>query len=571
MTDSRLFVPALSESELVQQLRVSNLVLGELPDRIHLLCPTCLQEATYRFPTATDIFGTYRCKGDCSCASVFELLKYFHLHEIDALVMPKVFLRAGDTATIVEILTKELQATELFFQFGGCLSKIEKTGREFRLSTMNEPALFLELASRFRFFKFDARSNRFLPADVPERIISTLLKAKLKSFPKVLSLTNQPTISEAGELCLKTGYSKESQLYGAFSESDFEDLDREISRSEAQASMDFLLSLIDEVPFASDTDIFATVSAMMTAVFRPCFVAAPFIFVNALDSSSGKTTLCDALVRLSTLGDVEKIIFHKDDGEFDRTLFSALRTTPGAVYFDNVTVDIRPIASFCTLLTHGQFAGRVIRTSDVETVQVRSLIVGNGNNIAILQDMIRRTLVIQLEAINSSTLRVFNKPSLFEYLRDHRNEVIKHVLVIVKAWFDAGRPQIANPLSSFQHWDACCRAPVLWLSGVDPLTRMLEAFEKAKPSRSHSRLLQILFESFDVRVFAVSDITKRVTPELEEELKNLGFFDEHGVNTRKVGKWLTHHAGSSLGGLRLVAVSPGQKIKKYRIEGMSNG
>ena len=553
----------------MQQLRLAKLVIKESKESVELQCPLCQGVATYYRPTAADVYGTYSCSGNCS--SVRQLLKHFHLSEVDAIVLPKIFLRAGDTATIIEILAKELQTTNLFFQFGGALTKIVQTGRDVSLTTMSEPALFLELASRFRFFKFDARANRNLPTDVPERIISTLLRAKLSSFPKVLSLSSQPMISESGDLSFKAGYNKENQLYGAFLDSDFAGLDRKISKDEAQSSMAFLLGLIDEVAFASEVDSFATLCAMLTAVFRPCFVASPFIFINALDSSSGKTTLCDGLIRLSTLGDVEKIIFHKDDAEFDRTLFSALRKAPGAVYFDNVTVDVRAVASFCTLLTHGQFAGRVIRTSDVETVQVRSLMIGNGNNIAILQDMIRRTLFIQLEAIDSSTLRVFNKPSLYEYLRDHRNEVIRHVLIIVKAWFDAGRPQVANPLPSFQQWDACCRAPILWLSGCDPLTRMLEAFERAKPSRSHSKLLRTLYELFQLTVFSVTDISKRVTPELVDELKNLDFYAEQGINTRKVGRWLMHHAGSSLGGLRLIAVSPTQKIKKYRIEDLSNG
>ena len=571
MTDPRLFIPAPKEPALLQKLRQAGLVISESGKEVRVQCPVCKHEALYCLPSqGNEVFGSYTCSGHCSCDSIFELLKHLELTEADALVLPKVFLRAGETATVIEILAKELQTTDVFFQYGGGLSKIEPRHDEAIVTNMTEASLFLELARRFRFFKFDARSKRNMPVDVPERILSTMLRAKVSDFPRVISLTHQPTMGLRGEVCFKPGYNPQSQLYGAFPFKEFHSLDRKISKEEAESSLAYLQGLVEEIPFDSEVDAIATISAMLTAVFRPSLVAAPFIFVNAFASSSGKTTLCDGLIRLSTLGDIEKIIFHKDDAEFDRTLFSALRKAPGAVYFDNVTVDVRPIASFCTLLTHGQFAGRVIRTSDVETVNVRALMIGNGNSIPILQDMIRRTLVIQLEAVDSSSLRIYNKPSLFEYLIDHRNEVLRHVITIAKAWNDAGRPRVSNPLPSFQEWDACCRAPIIWLTGMDPLSRMLEAFEKLNPSHIHAELLQVLFDIFHESVFSVSDISKRVTDSLLDELQKLGLSSEQVINARKLGYWLLHHAGSNLGRLRLIAVSPNQKIKKYRIEVLSN-
>lgn len=209
----------------------------------------------------------------------------------------------------------------------------------------------------------------------------------------------------------------------------------------------------------------------------------------------------------------------------------------------------------------------------MQTVQCRALILANGNNLRVCDDMVRRTLRIRLNIQDVSSPRNYTQPSLKDYLITHRDEVINNVLVIVKAWQDDGCCRSKTAFSSFETWDFYCRQPLLWLTSVDPLQRTLEAIDR-QFSEIHQtnhpieyQIFDSLYQIFHSSAFSVSDISRHITEELLNRLiKNSLATKEGEVNTRKLGHWLRHNSGKQIQGLKLGAIDSYKKVKKYTIE-----
>jgi putative DNA primase/helicase len=65
---------------------------------------------------------------------------------------------------------------------------------------------------------------------------------------------------------------------------------------------------------------------------------------------------------------------------------------------------------------------------------------------------------------------------------DNRGAYIRACLIIVRAYFLAGRPDKATPLASFEGWSNVVRSALIWLGQPDPVESMAVA-QEANPER----------------------------------------------------------------------------------------
>ena len=106
----------------------------------------------------------------------------------------------------------------------------------------------------------------------------------------------------------------------------------------------------------------------------------------------------------------------------------------------------------------------------VWSVLKRKCYSATGNNVTPLADMARRTLAIRLTPnCENPEARTFSR-DLEAYVIEHREEIIKAILTLVKGYFDAGCPipERLNKAGSFADWEKLARLPLLWLDVVDP-------------------------------------------------------------------------------------------------------
>jgi len=101
--------------------------------------------------------------------------------------------------------------------------------------------------------------------------------------------------------------------------------------------------------------------------------------------------------------------------------------------------DIKPYASLCSALTGEQMEGRLLGTSSTAALSTRTLFMSSGNNVRPLGDMIRRTIVINLDPrVETPSSRQFARPDLLNELRRDRTKYVTAALTVVQAWLASG-------------------------------------------------------------------------------------------------------------------------------------
>jgi putative DNA primase/helicase len=106
-----------------------------------------------------------------------------------------------------------------------------------------------------------------------------------------------------------------------------------------------------------------------------------------------------------------------------------------------------------------------------------ALIFLNGNNLAIVGDLLRRTLVGKLDAgVERPELRTFTTEDPVVVFKRERPQLVAAGLTVLRAYLAVGQPQSAGgTLDGFDEWCRLVRGALLWLCEDDPLKTIEEA------------------------------------------------------------------------------------------------
>jgi hypothetical protein len=108
---------------------------------------------------------------------------------------------------------------------------------------------------------------------------------------------------------------------------------------------------------------------------------------------------------------------------------------------------------------------------------------GSGNNIVIVGDLCRRTITATLDPrMERPELRIFTKDPVAIVL-EQRGKYVAACLTICRAYFAAGRPDLAAKLASFEGWSDCVRSALIWLGCDDPV-KSIEIAREEDPERT---------------------------------------------------------------------------------------
>ena len=123
------------------------------------------------------------------------------------------------------------------------------------------------------------------------------------------------------------------------------------------------------------------------------------------------------------------------------------------------------------LTARGGIGDRILGVSrTVEGLELRCCWYLSGNNVSPSKDAYRRWLVCNLiTALEHPEERGdLIIPDIIAYVREHRAEMVRAALVILKAHAAAGRPTGGwAPLGSFEEWDRIVRGAVWYATGRD--------------------------------------------------------------------------------------------------------
>jgi hypothetical protein len=481
----------------------------------------------------------------------------------------------GDRLTVVTALTTALKrwdGTRLFC-YGGVLAELK-------------PPAAVDPVLRDRFHSIVANLATCVTTSAkgeasytwPDHQTEGAVLSSAGEFAPLDRVSRAPFVRSDGTVCQHSGYDPESRTFLALDdgleslavpdEPTPEDVAAAVSLLRDEWLGDFMPSLPTPADRANLLGLF------LTPLIRGLVELAPLAVIDGLQPGVGKNLAADLLSILATGRPAQPLPYTRDDDETRKVITSAFRKGDELFIFDEAHVVEG--GSLARALTSITYQDRVLGVSTIAEFPNRITWTALGNNVRVNGDVARRVFRIRLapKAANPADRPEsdFRHPDLRAWTREHRGELLRAALVLVRAWFAAGKPAPAVPVAfgSFEQW-AKTVGGILAHAGVEGfLGNLVEWRSETDLDRAYwSAHLQWLADTFGVgATFTTADVTRKLQTARDPE-------PPPGLNdptvkgySRDLGAAYGNRAGRVIDGLilrRSEGVAHG-KVRRWSLE-----
>jgi putative DNA primase/helicase len=321
-----------------------------------------------------------------------------------------------------------------------------------------------------RWEQWDARAEGWLRKDAPRRVAQTYLARKDWRLPLLTGFIEAPTLAPDGRLIDRPGYDAETGLYLTG------DLRLPSVRIPGTKRRDFvvrclmpLVELTKSFPFASEADMSAALAMILTSLVRRLLPSAPIFGISASTPGTGKSLLANVCAVIATGREASAMGVGGDEIELEKRIDSALMDADSLILLDNISRSVRSDV-LCQVTTQPFKTARVLRESRKVESPTNVTWIATGNNLTMLGDLARRTVMINLDAgCEKPEEREFGFDALDRAL-EMRSNVVCAALALVRAYLAEGSPRVeARRYGGFEAWDRVVRRPLMWAGMLDPL------------------------------------------------------------------------------------------------------
>jgi hypothetical protein len=556
-----VLTPKAAENPVVAALKARGLYKTPLGSGKHdLTCPW-VHEHTDELDTGTAYFEPdefYPVGGFCCQHShrgkyrIRALLEFLGVQTADARHKPVIRVVAGDLHRVVDAAEKELANRGRHYQAGGLIVSVstDPTSGDPSIVPISAPALTRELSDAAIWEKYDGRAGDWVRCDPPTRHATILFDAQqFRYLPPLAGVVRQPYFRESdGELVTQSGYDKIAQRFGVFDPRHFVIPDP--TPDAARAAIALLEELLTEFHFVAATDKAAALAAMFTAVVRPSLPHAPGFHVRAPVFGSGKTYLCELIGAFAGPGGNAKVSYPTTSEEATKVVLSLLLTGPAVIEFDDMDTDWIPHGVIKRMLTAEQITDRILGVSKTATVSTRTLLLGSGNNVGPIRDLLRRVLTIHIDPRCATPATLNYKGNPVERVRRARGLFVCAVLTIVQAWRRAGSPraEVDNIVTFGGAWSDYCRYPLIWLGYPDPATALLDQVRHDPDGDALRGLMTEWYAAFGSTPTTVRKAVSTAHPNLLDAIREFPVQERGEINHSKLGWLLKKNANRIVAG-----------------------
>jgi putative DNA primase/helicase len=216
----------------------------------------------------------------------------------------------------------------------------------------------------------------------------------------------------------------------------------------------------------------------------------------------------------------------------------------------------------CQIIERPVVSVRPLGQSAFIKIESRATCFATGNNIRLVGDMTRRVILCSLDPD-------MERPELREFKRDPFDDVLANrglyvaaALTVVSAYIQAGCPDQARPLASFEDWSRIVRSALIWLGRTDPVDTMNAAREDDPVKLTLLSLLSGWHDAVGSEPKTAGEIVSAsqalsydgsyMNENLREAVSEVAFDRTKGVNSTRLGFYLRAYADRIVGGLKLV-------------------
>jgi putative DNA primase/helicase len=210
------------------------------------------------------------------------------------------------------------------------------------------------------------------------------------------------------------------------------------------AALGTLDRLLDDFPFVDGASRAVALSALISPVARGAMAVVPLHAVTAPTSGTGKSFLIDVASGILT-GDRAPVLSAADKAEeTEKRLTAVLLDGQALVSLDNMNGELYSDL-LCQAVERPLVSLRPLGGSQLMKIESRATYFATGNNLKLVSDMARRTIVCSLDPnLERPELREFNGNPFSEVI-SHRGRYIAAALTVVRAYVVAGYPGALPP------------------------------------------------------------------------------------------------------------------------------
>lgn len=520
--------------------------------------------------------GSGRLQDRSASRRIARIITDIHAEPEGADPRPVIRLAGGYLHAEVERSERELGRAGGVYQRGAMLVRVAKitdpcSGGVRRaasavvITPFDRSTMRVRLTQAIRFERLDKRSGEFVPVNCPGDLADAVLASvgHWPSIPALLGVVEAPTLRPDGSVLAQPGFDMGSGLYFDDGGLRFPPVPTSPSRAEALAALEVLQRPFVDIPFKTEADRSVALACALTALTRRSLRSAPAFGFTAPKMGAGKTLTATIISYIAT-GRAPAMMSQAEDAESERKrLFAVLIEGAAIAVVDNIE---RPFASdaLCSILTEPVFKDRLLGVSRTTSAPTCTTWCITGNNLTIAGDLTTRMLVCQIDPECERPEEREFKVNLHETVPHQRAELAVAALTIIRAFIAAGSPKPKVPtFGRFEQWQEWCRFPLIWLGLADPCATRA-ALESRDPVRERLAELAEAWEGvFGTDEITLADAVKeaaRTPSSTADDARRLRLHvamraiagDREGVNSRKLGRFLSKHEGRIEQGRRFV-------------------
>lgn len=447
-------------------------------------------------------------------------------------------------------------------------------GRTVRLIPIDVQRMKHIMSETCLFLKWDKKQKDFVPAATPLDI-AYLMLARIGHwpFPEVTNIVAAQTLTKAGEIVNEIGVHRQSRLLLA----KLPQLPSIVvagEKADAIEAVDVLNTLLDEFQFVGDESRSVALSMLITPVCRGIIPMAPMHAVTAPTPGSGKSYLSRLASLIATGAPCPVIPPARDEDELEKRLTAAMLAGTSIISLDNVTGRLGS-SLLCQALTEPVIDVRPLGTSALSRIEQRVTWFANGNNLAIVDDLTRRTLLCKVDRNEENPEEHEYKARPDKAVIADRGRYVHAGLTVVGNYLKSKGKVRLPPLASYEAWSKSVREALVWLGYEDPVLSMKNVKEN-DPERNKREAVfanwpeKALGVEGNVNLFTVAELIEAPGDTLDaaeawkEALKLVASNAKGDIDKMLLGKWLSRQRDRVYGGRKLVSrMDTNRKIMKW--------
>jgi len=266
------------------------------------------------------------------------------------------------------------------------------------------------------------------------------------------SISGVPYFLPNGGMITTPGYVEEYRLYGT---ADMPDVDVEDWTPDESTPLDVMAKwalqwLYDEIfvdfPFLTPADRANALGAIIALLtFYIHGTPLPMWIITALESGTGKGYLSEVIRRIISALALPTVGLPDREEEIGKTVAAILSATSQPVIaWDNVERGSQITSpTLCRLHTSKRMQTRTLGRTSIPVGVNDRLWIADGNNIGPGEDMVRRSVVVRLDAGRKDPAlsgREYRHPDLLGWIDENRSTILGVLRTLYSCWDKAGRP-----------------------------------------------------------------------------------------------------------------------------------